>query len=121
MTSRAIMVASLGVGVSVAVNGQKHILDPGLQPSTTLYDFLRGRTTCTVSVSDHEAVDIPVRASIMPRLNVSMSLQVLPFVTLLSLHHMYGLCDFPGHQEWLWRGWMWFLQRGGLPVQPFLG
>ncbi|CAL5222937.1 g5372 [Coccomyxa viridis] len=41
------MVASLGVGISFSVNGKKHTLDPGLQPCTTLYDFLRGRTTYT--------------------------------------------------------------------------
>ena len=44
------MVASLGAGVSFSVNGKKHTLDPGLQPCTTLYDFLRGRTTYTVRV-----------------------------------------------------------------------
>ena len=42
------MVASLGVGISFSVNGKKQTLDPGLQPCTTLYDFLRGRTTYTV-------------------------------------------------------------------------
>lgn len=42
------MVASLGAGISFSVNGQKHNLDPGLQPCTTLFDFLRGRTTYTV-------------------------------------------------------------------------
>ena len=42
------MVASLGAGISFAVNGQKHNLDPGVLPCTTLYDFLRGRTTYTV-------------------------------------------------------------------------
>ena len=42
------MVASLGMGISFSVNGKKHTLDPGLQPCTTLYDFLRGRTTYTV-------------------------------------------------------------------------
>ena len=59
MTILAIMVASLGLGVSFAVNGQKHILDPGLQPSTTLYDFLRGRTTYTVNALDCEALQTP--------------------------------------------------------------
>ena len=115
------MVASLGSGVSFAVNGQKHILDPGLQPSTTLYDFLRGRTTYTVSFSYPEAVQRPVRASILPLLHVSMGMPVVPFVTLSKLHNIYGLCEFAGHQERLWRGWMWILQRGGLSVQPFLG
>ncbi len=43
------MVASLGVGISFSLNGKKHTLDPGLQPCTTLYDFLRGRTTYTAS------------------------------------------------------------------------
>ena len=42
------MVASLGAGISCAINGQKHNLDPGVLPCTTLYDFLRGRTTYTV-------------------------------------------------------------------------
>lgn len=42
------MVASLGAGINFSVNGKKHTLDPGLQPCTTLYDFLRGRTTYTV-------------------------------------------------------------------------
>ena len=90
------MVASLGSGVSFAVNGQKHILDPGLQPSTTLYDFLRGRTTYTVSFSYPEAVQRPVRASTLPLLHVSMGMPVVPFVTLSKLHDIYGLCKFQG-------------------------
>jgi hypothetical protein len=44
------MVALLGAGISFAINGQKHNLDPGVLPCTTLYDFLRGRTTYTVNL-----------------------------------------------------------------------
>ena len=80
------MVASLGVGVSFAVNGQKHILDPGLQPSTTLYDFLRGRTTYTASVPDPEALQTPILASAMPVLHVSIGMPVSPFLTLVILY-----------------------------------
>ena len=96
MPSQAIMVASLGVGVSFAVNGQKHILDPGLQPSTTLYDFLRGRTTYTVSLSDPEVVQTPVRASAMPDLHVSMGMSVVSFVTLPEAQYIQPLWNFQG-------------------------
>ncbi len=51
------MVASLGLGISFSVNGKKHTLDPGLQPCTTLYDFVRGRTTYTVSTAVQCALD----------------------------------------------------------------
>ena len=93
------MVASLSVGVSFAVNGQKHSLDPGLQPSTTLYDFLRGRTTYTVTITYPEAVPKSFRASTMPILHVSMGMPVVPSVmpvapsvTLLA-QNIYRLCD----------------------------